>query len=131
MTEHYKINLDYEKRLMQVRLFGFWNSDVIADFIRDIEIEEKRLLVGQRPYFVLSDLREFPVQSRDIVDEMEKHLAAWSNTGSFSAIVTPSALAQMQFKRIAEGGNRKFFTIIEDANAWLVTNGMSLDRLRY
>jgi hypothetical protein len=124
MTTDYSIDVDLDRRLMRVVISGFWNADIIPDFLKEIEQKEGQLAVSGRPYFVLTDLVDFPVQARETVDEFQKHLAAWSNTGSISAIIVPGALKQLQLKRIAEGGQRQTFNSNREAMQWLISKGL-------
>jgi hypothetical protein len=125
MTSYYIIEVDTERRLMTVMLSGFWNIQTVSVFLTEIEEKESKLKAAGKPYFVMTDLTEFPVQTREIVDELEHHLKAWSNAGSFSAIISSSALAELQVKRIAEGGNRRYFSSKNDAMDWLVSSGLT------
>jgi hypothetical protein len=125
MTNYYTIQFETELRLMRATLSGFWNIQTVSAFLTEIEEKESKLKAAGKPYFVMTDLTEFPVQTREVVDELEHHLKAWSNAGSFSAIISSSALAELQVKRIAVGGNRRYFTSKNDAMDWLVSKGMT------
>ncbi len=124
MTDHYTIDVDPHRRLMRATLSGFWNIQTVYAFLAEIEHKEAKLKVAGKPYFVMTDLTEFPVQTREIADELENHLKAWSNAGAFSAIISSSALATLQVKRIAEGGNRRYFCAQDNAMDWLISEGM-------
>jgi hypothetical protein len=125
MADNYTIEMDADRRLMRVTLYGFWKTEMVAMFLEEVEHKEGKLRAAGKPYFVITDLTGFPVQTRAIADELEHHLKAWSNAGSYSAIVSSSVLAELQVKRIAEGGNRKYFHSDHDAIEWLVSMGMS------
>lgn len=125
MSSFYTIEVDPVRRFMRVMLCGFWNIQTVSSFLTEIEQKEGRLTASGKPHFVMTDLTQFPVQPRAIADELEHHLQAWSNTGAFSAIVSSSALAELQVKRIAEGGNRRYFTSKYEAADWLVSMGMT------
>jgi hypothetical protein len=127
MTSYYSIDVDAERRFMSVTLVGFWNIQTVSTFLAEIEQKEGKLKAAGKPYFVMTDLMQFPVQNRETVDVLEHHLKAWSNAGSFSAIISSSAFAELQVKRIAEGGNRRYFTSSNDARDWLVSSGMAAE----
>jgi hypothetical protein len=121
---NYTIDVDSDRRFMRVTLSGFWNIQTVSAFLSEIEHKESKLKAAGKPYFVMTDLTEFPVQTREIADELEHHLKAWSNAGAFSAIISSSALAELQVKRIAEGGNRRYFSSKNEAMDWLISEGM-------
>jgi hypothetical protein len=121
---NYTIDVDSDRRFMRVTLSGFWNIQTVSAFLAEIEYKESKLKAAGKPYFVMTDLTEFPVQTREIADELEHHLKAWSNAGAFSAIISSSALAELQVKRIAEGGNRRYFSSKNEAMDWLISEGM-------
>lgn len=124
MRAYYTIDVDTHRRLMRATLSGFWNIETVSAFLAEIERKEGKLRAAGKPYFVVTDLTEFPVQTREIADELENHLKAWSNAGAFSAIISSSALAALQVKPIAEGGNRRYFSAQDDAMDWLISEGM-------
>ena len=124
MTNSYTIDVDTDRRLLRAALSGFWNIRTVAAFLAEIEHKESKLKAAGKPYFVMTDLTEFPVQTREIADELEHHLKAWANAGAYSALISSSALAVLQVKRIAEGGNRRYFSSQDEATDWLVSEGM-------
>jgi hypothetical protein len=125
MTSYYTIEVDTERRPMALKLSGFWNLQTVSVFLLEIEQKEGRLKATGKPHFVMTDLTDFPVQTREIADALEHHLKAWSDVGAFNAIVSSSMLAELQVKRIAEGGNRRYFSSKDDAMDWLISAGMA------
>jgi hypothetical protein len=106
MDNRYSVDLDSGKNLITIKCCGFWEARTLHSLLSDVEPKEKILAETKKPYYVLIDLSEFPVQDREITDDVEKHFGRWSQSAATTAIVTSGALANMQFARTA-GDNPK------------------------
>jgi hypothetical protein len=121
MDNKYSVDVDMTKRLIEIKCIGFWEGFTLHSLLTDLEPKERRLAETQKPYYVLLDLSEFPVQTREIADDVEKNFREWSQSSATTAIVTSGALANMQFARIA-GDNperRQLFRSMDEAVDWL------------
>ena len=103
----YEISYDPEQALVELRLGGFWTPDVAQAFTAELSaVISKARLSG--PFCVLSDAREFSVQSSDVVQRFSA--MAENSLAERTAIVVTSALARSQARRSMENGRVRIFS---------------------
>lgn len=125
---HFHEDLGY----LEAKLAGFWTLEELAAFDRDINYYVTRY-AGRFPNFpMLSDSREFAVQSLEVSDAF----AAFSTAGAQRhtgrvAVVVSSVLSRMQTKRfIDEKWGQRFFDDMDEARAWVLEDVLARDGAR-
>lgn len=112
----FSIAFDRENRLLRLTISGFWDDDTTAAFVRDLmaaSVKAQR----QGPFRVLSDAREFAVQSPEVVQRFRR--LAEGGSAERTAILVDSALARLQAQRSMANDRVRIFGAVEDALAWL------------
>jgi len=116
----YQFALDPDKHRLLIVLNGFWTMKDFANYEDELVSSSHRAAAMWPDYDVLSDARNFPVQSNEVS-------AAFCDTGNRlgaehkrpCAIVVGSMLNKLQAQRMNTNGLIQTFTTMEAAEAWL------------
>ena len=114
----YEISYDPEQALVELRIVGFWTPDTAQAFTAELSALVARARESG-PFCVLSDAREFSVQSSEVVQRFSA--MAEHSSAERTAIVVTSALTRSQAKRSMENSRIRVFSDMEDARHWLTT----------
>lgn len=107
---------------LESELAGFWTLDELAAFDRAINHYVTKYAARFPEFPMLSDAREFAVQSV----EVSEAFAACSTAGAERhsgrvAIVNKSALSRLQTARFTDKNwTRRFFDDMDEARAWVL-----------
>ena len=114
----YTIDYEPQARLLTMRLWGFWSLATLAGYTARLLAATTKLR-GQR-YAVLSDARDFPVQSSLVSAGFERiaRRGAKLHRGR-TAIVVGSHLNRMQAQRTVATADTRVFLDFEEARGWL------------
>lgn len=128
----YRFHFHEDVGYLETQLVGFWTLDQLAGFDREI-IYYVNKYAQRFPHFpMLSDSREFAVQSAEVSDAFAAYSIAGAkrHTGRV-AIVLKSALARIQTKRLVdEQWGRRLFYDMDEARAWILEDAAGLAELR-
>lgn len=123
MTEFapsFEISRDIAHREIHWTSRGFWSVEEAHALTKALYKESLPFIEKRERFRVLGDLREFKVQSQDVVNVM---LASQEGSAQLGvdrmAIVISSTLVKVQFRRISEALKIEFFEEHDDAIAWL------------
>jgi hypothetical protein len=107
--------------LIRVKLSGVLSTDEADALVADFRRRAETLAASFGSYRTLLDLSSSPVQTQLVVELF----ARFANSGGRSArifLITPSALARMQMKRIISHNKLMCFGSADDADLWLAAN---------
>jgi hypothetical protein len=115
----YHIQIDEPNELVQVELGGLMPVDEVAAYIAEL----KRQIVAHRlrSYAMVIDVSRCPIQSQDMTRSMAEHMAEMPKARSL-AIVTNSALARMQVRRLFAQPYARIAATVAEGREW-VLNG--------
>lgn len=116
----YTISTDFEHNVLLYTVAGFWNEASMKDFLVELGRAAKPFIKAGEPFGALGDLSHFVPQTRETAAAIRDSLMLAKKNGMDRvALVTESALVQMQYKRIGEGLDMAFFTAKTDALTWI------------
>jgi hypothetical protein len=116
----YEISFDPESRTLHLLLRGFWTMEVLTRFREDLRARIAELRASGEQFALLSDCRDFPVQSAEVAQGFEQLMVrgAQLHEGA-SAIVARSVLNKLQAERAFDGPRVRIFLDLEEARHWL------------
>lgn len=110
------------EHVLRFRLTGLWDMPVVQEFDTALRARFKALQATGKPFDVIADLRDWPVQTQESTRVHEALMAFGKDCGMrHVAILTKSVLAKMQILRAA--ANDAFHAFEEEAEAevWINT----------
>ncbi len=120
MEPKHSISIDLDHSELHFSLSGFWNEELVQDFLQEAHTVAAPLVETGKPYSLLGDLREFVPQDRATAAAIENSNKEALNYGvKRLALVTTSPLVKLQYRRITEGLNAEFFEEPQAAKEWL------------
>ena len=117
----YRIACNRSQRLLEVHHSGFWDLNLTRRFLEDWQRSIAPLRAQYENASVLSDVRDFPVQSPQVLEmlnqfahsELSRHPMRW-------ALLAKPGLASLQAKRASElEGRLQVFADESLARMWL------------
>lgn len=118
MQDKFLISPDFKSRFLRVALKGFWNDAITKQY--EAELTPIYAKMG-KDFDVLVDLREFDIQTADVVSEF----ARIGQDLRKMAIVTPSALLKRQAERATVAINSRVFADEASAIKWLAVENIA------
>ena len=113
-----------ERRLLTITMRGIWDMAQIETFKASVAtaVAEIKRSSAENLFDVLVDLREHPLQPRDVAEALEMVVAGLERGPRRAAVVTsPSALHRLQATRLGRSRDAHVFTSLDDANQWLLS----------
>jgi hypothetical protein len=96
----YKIEIDEPRRLIRIRLSGFWDEAEMDRYERDLEAAYRKVKTLGSPSAALIDLRESQPQSAKVVERFDALVFRFAPLmPDRVALLTPSALLKRQVER--------------------------------
>lgn len=123
MAEKFNIFVDPEKRLLHIRVWGFWSLEDAHSYRIDMLSAMERL--ENDPWNVIADVRMFPVQPTPVQNIHCKLMQDAMQMGMVrSANIVGGRLTRVQMERLSsaawpEKGHFGFFVNETDAMEWL------------
>lgn len=116
----YAIRFDPIRRIFHFELHGFWSIGTVIQFGAELLARTTVARVRHGRYAVLSDSREFPIQSAGVAPYFERIMARGieMDVGP-CAIVVGSHLNKLQAERLFQGGRARVVLDYAEAAAWL------------
>jgi hypothetical protein len=119
MTADFTIDLDPARRLMTVRMSGFYTlADVqrYADAVREATAKLGGAPEDQR---MINDITEMKIQSQEIVEAFRRFMGDPRYSRRRVGFVVTSTLARQQLQRTIGSREARVFTDIADAERWV------------
>lgn len=115
----YTIEFNKAARLLTLRPSGFWDVKTTFKYLEEVSSTLERLRQRGERFDILSDNRDFPVQSADVIKAFGDAAQLSRQFEGRVAIVSSGALAKMQKERITALGRVRTFFAEEEARQWL------------
>ena len=119
----YEINYDERSQTLHLKLTGFWTEATMASFKNDFTILIQKLTRARTSFVVLSDCRNYPVQSHEVLAAWAEALGPKPIVSVPYAVIVGSVLNKLQAERALTASNVQVFASIETAKAWLEASG--------
>lgn len=120
----FRFDHDMPNRFLRIEFNGFWTHEIIEAFKRKAgEIVQAAVKDGATPgqSRILLIARNFPVQDKDLTEEIGALMPMYSRLARRFAVVTSgSAIQRMQLKRILLPDTSKLFLDEDTARTWLL-----------
>ncbi|MEL1249902.1 STAS/SEC14 domain-containing protein [Aurantiacibacter gilvus] len=115
----YSIHYSPETRILEMKLEGRWSEEDFEKFEKAYVEALRAHSLGGKSIAVLSDSRDFHVQTQEVADRFAKLGSGSGAKVMASAIVVASLLNKMQAERIVHSKKLGVFLDIKEAKAWL------------
>ncbi len=120
LTTSSSVNLDKGRGEVHFSIEGFWDLAGMTSFLAELDSKSLPLVKARKPIFVYGDFTGFVPQDRAAGDAIRKQLLNAQKFGLRRvAIVGASALVKLQYRRLSEGIDVKFFDEKAPALSWL------------
>jgi hypothetical protein len=119
----YVIKIDKGRQLLRITMSGFFAGADIRQFVEAKNKAIYDLTAGPGHLHTLVDIREMQIQPQDSVAAFQRVLSDPLAISKRIAFVVSASLARLQIRRAAADREAEYFTSIEAAEAWLMSNG--------
>jgi hypothetical protein len=120
-VEKFRFDFDFDRGLLTIAMSGFWDFTTLEQFAVALPAALRALTAARRHTALLVDMRDFPVQARELVAQQERILFDVSPLfPERGALVVSSALFQLQAERVAGNFGHRVFRSMGPALDWLL-----------
>ena len=127
-TSPFTIDVDRSRGLISAAAYDFWTLETLRLFQARVEAEQEAIRrSGLRPLFLI-DVRRHGVQSKEVVEGLQKFASTSSCRATKTAVVVESALNRRQVTRIGAVPDHATFRDEHEALDWLLANEASARR---
>jgi len=116
----YTQTYDRTAGIIRITVDGFWDVAMAERFAADLRKSLAEAKASGRPVLVLSDARNFAVQSPDVAAAFARIQEEQGAMRDRMAMVVSSMLGRLQGERAVAGSTTRFFATPEEAEAWLL-----------
>jgi hypothetical protein len=116
----YSVEYDSSSGIVRMSVEGFWTRQTVEGLSVELLAVLSKVKASGCPVLVLSDARDFAVQSAEVGEAFAVMDAQAARLRDRLAMVVSSTLGKMQARRAA-GSDIGFFDSTEDAEHWLRT----------
>jgi hypothetical protein len=122
-SERYKFDYNAGERFLRIKMIGVWDESVLAAFGREMAAIRNRVeQAGHRDDRgrILIDLSDYPVQPRNITDQIAALLPTFGDrAGRVAVVLSSSALQNLQMQRLLASDKVRMFTSFDGVQEWL------------
>lgn len=119
----FEFELDTPKRLLTIRLHGFWDMPTVEGYGEALPHHLRQLRRLPPPRACLVDARDFAIQARAVADRQAEIVTeALPLYPERTARVVSSAISHKQAARMSASSSHRVFDGIEPALSWLLEN---------
>lgn len=120
MTPHYSIEVEPRRRLVRIKIDGFFQMRDAATFIAARYAAHAELPHRSPPnHLTLCDVSDCRIQLNGVVEALRPLLSDPDLMSRRLAFVTGASSVRMQIRRLINRETAQAFETIEDAEAWL------------
>ncbi|WP_260597181.1 hypothetical protein [Sphingomonas endolithica] len=113
----YEIRVDRANELIEVTLGEMMSLDEVSNYIT--ELKRQITFYELSSYALIIDVTHCPVQAQDMIRSMGQHMATMPKARAL-AVVTESALARMQVRRLFTQPYARITAAIPEGRAWVL-----------
>jgi hypothetical protein len=119
----FEVVADHDLRLLRITMRGFWNEQIMADYMRVVRRETGELLRTGGCRYILIDMVDFAIQAKEIAEGHANNLKIVRERGGTRvALVMQSALSKLQAARVAADTGHRTFSTEAEAMEWLLSD---------
>lgn len=127
-TNPFIIEVDRSKGLISAMAYQFWTLAILEQFEVQVRAEQDMIRrSGKKPLFLI-DVRKHGVQSREVVDGLQKFADSASCRATKTAVIVESALYRLQATRIGSVPHHAIFRDEHEALDWLLKDEANAGR---
>lgn len=119
MSGYFSIDVDPARRLLKVRMGGFFSLDDVADYHDAVHRATARLGGLPSQQRMICDISEMRIQTQDVVDAFRQVMGDPKYRRRKVGFVVASSLARMQALRVIGSRHAQCFATEAEAEAWL------------
>lgn len=123
MDAIYKVEVDPVGNIVRHYLAGFFQPIDVEMHVAARDAAHEQLTSGPNEHVTLVDVRDMKIQQQDIVKAFSSVLADPRHRSRKLAFVVALSLARMQLLRATASRDARYFTDIDEAEAWLMAVG--------
>ena len=116
----YSLAYDADAGFIRMMVKGFWTVEMVEALFAELLPLLSELKASGKRVLVLSDAREFPVQSAEVAERFGRLDPDARRYRERMAMVVGSVLNKMQARRYAVS-DIEFFATMEEAEQWLLS----------
>ncbi len=115
-----RVYANADRRELYFAIAGFWKFEAMKAFLKDLAQAAEPFLRDRAGFSALGNLADFVPQDRETADSIRDSLLMASQNGlARFAVVSPSPLVKLQYRRIGAGLDVEFFDDEKSARDWL------------
>jgi hypothetical protein len=119
----HNITTDLGSGIIEVEASGFWTLAHVAEFLRDLEREARRVLSTGKRHMLLCDFTRAAIQPQEVIAMLQRVAVTMPLKSRKVALYTNGKLARLQVKRIASvRDDMAVFDDWESALAWMLAD---------
>lgn len=117
----YKIDFDEQTRVLTLWRSGFWDVAMAESYAAEVNAKLAELAPRYSRFGILSDNRDSPVQSSEVIKALEPLSGRILRRREFGrvALVMKQLLSKLQAERIGSADHVRLFFDEQEARAWL------------
>lgn len=120
LEKYHSIHADEAHAELHYTIGGYWTEETMKDFLTELARAAMPFIKRKQPFAAIGDLSDFVPQDRETAAAIRDSLMMAKQNGlNRFALIGPSALVKLQYKRLGEGLDMEFFDSKADALAWL------------
>lgn len=127
-TLPFTVEVDRSSGLILATTFQFWTLATLELFEAAVMAEQEAVRRSGLPPLFLIDVRQHGVQSREVVEGLQRFANSANGRATKTAVVVESALYRLQAARIGSVPHHAIFRDERDARDWLLANQESASR---
>lgn len=119
MTPTVRFTADPSRKLLRVKMTGFFMLDAVADYIEQRRAAFNKLGCGPGEHITLCDVRGCHISTQEVLSAFAAALADPATRARRIAFITDSALLRQQIRRMVDADRARCFGDEVEALAWL------------
>lgn len=122
MNAHYKVEADPVTNVVRHYLGGFFEAADVERYVAARNAAHLKLTSAPNQHVTLVDVRDMKIQPQEMVPAFAAMMSNPQYRSRKLAFVVSLSLARMQLVRASEGRAARFFTDMDEAEAWLMSH---------
>lgn len=114
----YSIEVDVERDLIRMKLWGFWDRAMVERFAADQQRATRYLRCARGAHVVLCESAG-PPQSQEVIAAMQDLVVNIPNKAARFALVTSGAISDLQGRRLLIRPGMAIFPDVPSSDDWL------------
>jgi hypothetical protein len=121
MIANYSFDIDQSRRIVRIKLGGFFGAGEVARFAEAQARAYASLPHDSERHLTLCDISDCKIQLQEVVDGFRRLIEDPKRMSRRIAFVTGNSPARMQIRRLATRDNARVFDCAVEAELWLLS----------